>query len=80
MANKKGCCEDRHLMVKTEKKYSVPVTPGLLPELVVQQASFIDNNQLPVFPSTGLIMHAYAHAPPGKARIPLFIRHCAYLI
>jgi hypothetical protein len=80
MKCEKGCCEEKSQVVKIDKdqklakaffefsKTNLPVAPALYQQW---QASIISST-IAGFPK--------ANAPPGKGKIPLFVRNSAFLI
>lgn len=79
MTNKKGCCEDKHQVVKLEKKYNIPVTHVSATKIISLPAQFFTGQQLIIQPNE-VITSSFSNSPPGKEKIPLFIRNCIYRI
>ena len=79
MTNKKGCCEDKHEVLKLEKKYNIPVT-GIsatkIHSLPVQYYA-IDPA---LFQRNISLNYSFSNSPPGRGNSPLFIRNCVFRI
>ncbi len=80
MVKKKGCCENKHQLIKIDKQYDVKVSADQIPSW-----SFA----LPLFFRPGLnsgILSAFyktvplSNSPPLSANTPLYISNCTYLI
>ena len=80
MVNKKGCCEDKHVVVKTEKKHSLPVLPDLVPKPILQPVTCYYTVLQAVVRIPALVSYTSSGSPPGNGHVPLFIRHCMYRI
>jgi len=79
MTNKKGCCEDKHQVVKIEKKYNIPVTNISFTKIVSVPSQYFTSMQ-PVVLQEETPDFSSSNSPPGKGDIPLFICNCIYLI
>ena len=79
MSNKKGCCEQKHQIVKVEKKYTVPSTNIAVKKFNNLSAPFytVDRVTISTIETTD---YPFANSPPDKGQVPLFIRHCVLLI
>ena len=79
MTNKKGCCEDRHVVIKVEKKHEAPVVPDFLRKADPQCQHFSVVYQLA---GTDRVQQLISSHPPpdNSSGIALFIRYCVYRI
>lgn len=79
MTNKKGCCEDKHEVVKIEKKYNFPVT-----NVSATKISNLTTQHYAVNPvlilSDKVVNTSFSHSPPGKGALSLFIHNCVFLV
>ena len=81
MTQKKGCCEDQHHSIQTDKQYSASTVSISISKIAVEplhhteQYSFLNNTY-------SFINHSsLANAPPGRmSNIPIFIQNCNYRI
>jgi hypothetical protein len=79
MANKKGCCEDKHQVVKLDKKYTVPVTVFSATKFISLPTKFYSIEPLPIR-TNEILDYSSSNSPPGKGNLPLFIRNCVFRI
>jgi hypothetical protein len=79
MASKRGCCEDRHQVVKFEKKYNIPVT-----DVSATKVSNLPGwiyEDLSVHEAGGDVTNCtLSSSPPGKKNVSLFIRYQVFRI
>ena len=80
MTKKKGCCEDKHQTLKIDQQYnftsasiSIPKIANLVSSHYMVEPSF-------TIRSTEIIFSSSSNSPPGKTKIPLFIRNSVYRI
>lgn len=79
MANKRGCCEDKHQVVKLEKKYNIPVTGFSVAKIISYTAHSYSTAQILI--KSGKVVHySSSNSPPGTGNSPLFIRNCVFRI
>ncbi len=79
MTKKKGCCEDRHVVIKVEKKHPLPVTTVLTLKPVAQPPSAYIDVSRPLLLQQGKLCCS-SNSPPVPGTIPLFLRNCTLLI
>ena len=81
MTQKKGCCEDQHHSIQTDKQYSVSSVSIAIPKIAIEPLHHIEQ-----FTSLNKTLHSISHsylanAPPGRMQhIPIFIQNCSYRI
>ena len=80
MANKKGCCEDNHQIVKIDEQYDVPRSTIAFYKYFLQIPYYNSINfHLEIVPSSG-ITYRSTNSPPGINTISLYIVNCVYRI
>jgi hypothetical protein len=81
MTQKKGCCEDQHHSIQTDKQYSASSVLITISKITVDPLHHIDH-YISVCNTDNFNIHSSkANAPPGRiSNIPLFIENCNYRI
>ena len=81
MTQKKGCCEDQHHSIQTDKQYSASTVSVSISRIIVEPLHHSEQSTL-LNNSSSLITHSYlVNTPPGKMHnIPIFIQNCNYRI
>jgi len=79
MISKKGCCEDKHQVVKLEKKYNIPVT-GVSATKVISLPAPYYQIYLALIQPGDIAGYSSLNSPPGKEYSPLYIRNCVFRI
>lgn len=79
MTNKKGCCEDKHEVVKIEKKYNFPVTNVSATKISNLTTQYYAINKV-LIPSDKIVNPLSSPSPPGKGGVPLFIRNGVFRV
>ena len=81
MTQKKGCCEDKHHSIQTDKQYSSSTVSIGISRIIVEP---LHHSEQPTLLNnfSNFISHSYlANAPPGRMQnIPIFIQNCNYRI
>jgi hypothetical protein len=79
MKKRNGCCEDKRVVVKIEKKQDVFVAPGPVTTYSLLPPGYFTNWSIPILPATPVDLSS-STSPPFNSGIPLFIRNCTYRI
>ena len=81
MTQKKGCCEDQHHSVQTDKQYSASTVSISISKITIEPLHHAEQF-ISLIESSNSTTHSYlANAPPGRVfTVPLFIQNCNYRI
>ena len=80
MEKKKGCCENKHHIIKTDKQYDVNNSPVIITSPInILVAFFISNSNTKVF-TTSYITFPLSNSPPNVTNVPAYIINCTYLV
>lgn len=80
MANKKGCCEDKHQSVKIEKDQVAPIPKFVFSDLQFQVAAPTYSDLPSLIIPSFVITHPNAHAPPRTEKVAVFVRNQVFRI
>lgn len=78
-APKKSCCKDEHKLIKLENDHTVSAFIQIMQAPVVFQPVPCYETEAPAITSSQELFPP-SHAPPYSGDVPLFIRHCVFLI
>ncbi|MDQ6904691.1 MAG: hypothetical protein M3139_16985 [Bacteroidota bacterium] len=80
MEKKKGCCENKHHIIKTDKQYDVNNSPvNITAPINILATFFISNSNTKVF-TTSYITFPLSNSPPSITNVPAYIINCTYLV
>lgn len=79
MKESKDCCSEQQTMLKLNTEHKASETHFLFSKLLPAAVQYNTEVSTPSLLSLSVI-HPVGHAPPLKSDIPLFIRHCVFLI
>jgi len=80
MAKKKGCCEDRHKILKIDKQYNANSIVIFLPKL---SAPILVHNNFEseiAYLYKPIIDFPKSNSPPSTNKVPIYIINCVYRI
>jgi len=80
MTKKKGCCEDKHTVLKVGKQYDLQPSAVSATKFVAEPARHNFMNYSPAFFTASLADYPLANSPPGVPTVPLYMAHCVYRI
>lgn len=80
MVKKKGCCENRHPLIKIDKQYDVKVSADQIPSWSIPFVVFFSSNIKSEIFSAFYKTVPLSNSPPLPANTSLYIFNCAYLI
>lgn len=76
---KKSCCKDEHKLIKLENDHTVSAFIQLMQAPVTFQPVQLYQMESPAI-AADQVLFPPSHAPPYPGDVPLFIRHCVFLI
>ena len=81
MTQKKGCCEDQHHSIQTDKQYSPSTVSISISKISIEPLYHSEQFTLLNYTAINSTHSSLANAPPGRMKnIPIFIQNCTYRI
>ena len=81
MTQKKGCCEDQHHSIQTDKQYSASTVSISISKITVEPLHHAEQYIPQIATSNFINLSSLVNAPPGRfSAVPIFIQNCTYRI
>ncbi|MFL5788778.1 MAG: HYC_CC_PP family protein [Flavisolibacter sp.] len=80
MPKKKGCCEDKHKILKLERQYNIQPSATYLTKPILEPPFDCYLSYRSIFASSSIVHRPLTNSPPGLGRVALYIANCVYRI